>query len=132
MSDAIEQVDATRADPNRDRRGQFVPGNRAACGGGNPLLAASNRLRAKLAATLTDDDIDAAIQVLRDGMTDENKRVRMAAARELLDRSVGRPSSSLEFLAKFESDGVQPRFDMTRLNEEQQLHLREILALAAG
>lgn len=83
---------------NRDTRGRFAPGNR--CGRGNPLAGRAAKIRAVLLRKLTTKQAgeitDVLIRRARDG--------DLAAIRELLDRTIGKPVQTdvLERLEKLE------------------------------
>lgn len=65
--------------------GRFAPGN--AGGPGNPYARAIGQLRSALLAAVTPDDIQAIIA----GLVEEARAGNVAAAREVLDRCLGRP-----------------------------------------
>jgi hypothetical protein len=65
--------------------GRFAPGNPG--GPGNPYAKAIGQLRSALLAAVTPDVIHAIIACL----VEEAKRGNVAAAREVLDRCLGRP-----------------------------------------
>jgi hypothetical protein len=79
---------------NHDSGGRFVPGNSAAKG--NPYAKAMSKLRIGLLESITSDDIESALQVLRDTMANGKPFEQLAAAKELLDRAVGKPLVMLE------------------------------------
>ena len=89
---------------DRGVSGKFVPGNKAAVGRGNPLASEVGRHRAQFFAALRDSDVDAALKVIRRLMKDRNAKDadRLAAARELLDRVIGKSVAS-DLLARIES-----------------------------
>ena len=64
---------------NRDEAGRFIPGVTGNPGG-----------RPKGIAQLAREHKDKALEVLVAGMDDEDARVRIAAAREILDRGYGK------------------------------------------
>src|SRR4051812_16546790 len=72
----------------RDERGRFVVGYRG--GPGNPYAAQTAKLRAALLAAVTEDDITNAIAALRIKAIAGD----VVAIRELLDRTLGKPSPS--------------------------------------
>jgi hypothetical protein len=74
----------------RDGRGRFA----GLPGPGAP----ANKHRARLAKAIKARDIDKAVKLLRGLLDDTAARPgdRIAAAREILDRAVGRPASSAE------------------------------------
>lgn len=76
----------TRGDvSSRTAGGRFAPGN--AGGPGNPYARAIGQLRSALLAAVTPDDIQAIIA----GLVEEARAGNVAAAREVLDRCLGRP-----------------------------------------
>lgn len=83
---------------SRDTRGRFAKGNK--CGRGNPLAGRAAKIRAVLLRKLTTKQAgeiaDVLIRRARDG--------DLAAIKELLDRTVGRPvpTDVLERLEKLE------------------------------
>jgi len=77
---------------HRDARGRFLPGNSG--GPGNPHARATSRLRARLLARVSDADFDAVI----DALVRQAKAGDLAAVRELLDRTIGRPEPSSEIV----------------------------------
>lgn len=87
--------------PGRDQRGRFVKGCRP--GPGNPYAAEVGRRRARLMKSLTDDDVDAAVLVIRYimllGAKDSD---RLTAARLLLDRALG-PIVEADLIARLEA-----------------------------
>lgn len=74
----------------RNGKGQFAVGNPG--GPGNPSAGQVAKHRAKFYAALRDDDVERALTVIRTIMDDDSARPsdRLAAAKELLDRVVGR------------------------------------------
>jgi hypothetical protein len=75
----------------RDSRGKFVKGNPG--GPGNPNAALASRHRAAFWRAIRNDDVAKALAVIRAALEDKDARMsdRLAAARELLDRIIGRP-----------------------------------------
>jgi hypothetical protein len=69
--------------------GRFAPGWKGGPGG-NVFAAAALRLRSKLYEALTDDDVDLAVRTLRDVMQGGTNPEKVAAAKELLNRAVGK------------------------------------------
>lgn len=67
------------------KTGRFLPGNRI--GQGNPHAKKAHALRNALFSAVTEEDIDAVIRAL----IDEAKGGDVPAARELLDRCLGKP-----------------------------------------
>jgi hypothetical protein len=81
----------TAATDQRDDSGRFTAGNSG--GPGRPRRTSPMaRFRERLWESITDQDIADAVSTLRTVMTDTGTKTcdRIAAARELLDRSVGR------------------------------------------
>jgi hypothetical protein len=74
---------------DRDPLGRFAPGNRA--GRGNPHAARVSALRSALLDAVTPDDLRAVVAAL----VDRAKGGDVAAARELLDRAIGKPPAVL-------------------------------------
>jgi hypothetical protein len=121
----------------RDAGGRFAKG--CAGGPGNPHAAATAKLHAKLLASITDADIDKAIDVIRECMTGKDGKPadKLAAARELLDRGVGRASQTglqeevaalrheLAELAKQRS-----AFDLRNFSDEELAQLESIVRAA--
>lgn len=68
--------------------GRFAPGNPG--GPGNPHAASVAKLRAAILTAVTPEDIDAIIRAL----VHRAKGGDMAAAREILDRAIGKPSDA--------------------------------------
>lgn len=72
----------------RDGRGRFKHGNRG--GPGNPHAADVGRLRAKFFASIKEADVEKALATIRKVMKDGKPADQLAAARELLDRVIGK------------------------------------------
>jgi hypothetical protein len=79
---------STTNESGRTPGGRFAPGNRG--GPGNPHAATVAKLRAAILAAVTPEDIDAIIRAL----VHRAKGGDMAAAKELLDRAVGKPTDA--------------------------------------
>ncbi len=75
----------------RDNRGRFAVGNSG--GPGNPNAAAVGRLRARLFRAIRGDDIDTAIETMREAMGSAKPSDRLTAARLLLERARRRSPS---------------------------------------
>jgi hypothetical protein len=73
------------ASDGRDPAGRFAPGNKS--GLGRPLASRAAKLRAKLFDAVSDDDLVAIAQAL----VREAKAGDVTAAREVLDRLLGKP-----------------------------------------
>jgi hypothetical protein len=75
----------------RNSRGQFAPGNPG--GPGNPNAASAVKHRAEFWRRLRPKDVAQALRVIREVMNDTKAKPadRLTAARELLDRVLGRP-----------------------------------------
>jgi hypothetical protein len=71
----------------RDESGRFLPGNPG--GAGNPFALQAARLRSALYDAVTPNDLAAVIQVL----VAKAKEGSVPAARELLDRLLGKPEA---------------------------------------
>ena len=78
----------------RNADGTFAVGNPG--GPGNPHAAQVAQLRRELMNTVTPEDLKAVVRMLIDKAKDGD----LAAARELLDRTLGKPASSVEVTAK--------------------------------
>lgn len=89
----MKKAPSSNGPSNGDGRG---PGGRFAKGWkggpGNPFAADVGRHRARFYAALRDDDVDKAVNVIRTLMDDGTAKPadRLAAARELLDRVLGK------------------------------------------
>ena len=86
---------STTASYGRDEQGKFVKGNKI--GEGNPFAKKVARLRAALLSAITPADIRIIIKKL----IKQARSGDLAAAKEVLDRAVGRPVE-LDFLEKLE------------------------------
>jgi hypothetical protein len=74
----------------RGKNGQFLPGH---CGGpGNPHARKVHRLRSALLNTVTSTDIEEIVQKL----ISMAKQGDVAAIKELLDRTIGKPVAAVE------------------------------------
>lgn len=73
----------------RDLRGRFVRGNPG--GPGNPMARQSLQLKAALLAAVTVEDIQAIVSMLVDRALSGD----VAAAKEVLDRCLGRPGPAV-------------------------------------
>jgi hypothetical protein len=80
----------------RDESGRFAYGN--ACAKGNPLNRRVQRLRAELIRNVKADDIQAIVKTL----IERAKAGDVAAAREVLDRCIGKGDAPLIQLAMIE------------------------------
>lgn len=90
---------------NQDpRTGRFVPGN--AGGPGNPYAKQVGALREALLAEVTPDDLRAIVR----GLVEQAKGGDVAAAREILLRTLGRPVEAdlLERLEVLEAQLLEP------------------------
>lgn len=76
------------SESGRTTGGRFAPGNRG--GPGNPHAATVAKLRAAILAAVTPEDIDAIIRAL----VHRAKGGDMAAAKEVLDRAIGKPTDA--------------------------------------
>jgi len=74
----------------RDARGRFAVGNPG--GPGNPYAKQVGRIRSLILEAVTEDDLRAIVA----GLVERAKAGDMAAARELLDRLVGRPATAID------------------------------------
>jgi len=76
------------SESGRTPGGRFAPGNRG--GPGNPHATTVAKLRAAILAAVTPEDIDAIIR----GLVHRAKGGDMAAAKELLDRAIGKATDA--------------------------------------
>lgn len=76
----------------RDGRGRFAKGNNASPG--NPNIAQIGKLRARFFKAIRAKDVTQALSTIRSVMKDGRDNDRMAAARELLDRVLGKAVQS--------------------------------------
>ena len=82
----------------RDSTGKFVKGN--ACGKGNPYGRQVNEIRRTLLAAVSDDDL---VQIART-LVERAKGGDVAAAKEILDRLIGRPKQSMAIEASISEE----------------------------
>jgi hypothetical protein len=84
-NDQSDSTSTVGSNGGQDKRGRFVKGNKH--GQGNPLAGRAAKLRAVLLQKVTDKDIaeitDRLIKMAKDG--------DLAAIKEILDRTVGKP-----------------------------------------
>lgn len=80
----------------RDSKGRFVAGNSG--GPGNPHVKRTSELRNALLNAVSADDVEKIIQAI----VEAAKAGNTVAAREVLDRTIGRPSQT-DVLARLES-----------------------------
>ena len=99
-----EKPSTTELDGNgdRDERGRFVAGNHAATG--NPHAKRVAQIRSLLLSEVTDDDLKAIIKTLIAQAVDGD----VQAAREILDRCLGKPRQALEIDATVEQSTLLP------------------------
>jgi hypothetical protein len=85
-----EPIDTPFGD-GRGPNGKFAVGNKG--GPGNPHAASAAKHRAAFWKSIKDSDVGRALKTIRKVMDDEAAKPadRLAAARELLDRVVGKP-----------------------------------------
>ena len=83
----------------RTQRGRFALGNPG--GPGNPLAAEVGKHRARLFKAARADDIDQALETIREVMSKGKDGDRLAAARLLLDRLIG-PAVELDLIERLE------------------------------
>jgi hypothetical protein len=76
---------STNGDNGKDAAGKFVAGNKG--GPGNPFSRQVAKLRSALLQTVTTQDIIAIVKVL----IKKAKKGNVACAKEVLDRSLGKP-----------------------------------------
>ena len=79
----------------RDNAGRFAPGNRLAKG--NPFSRRMAQLRSALISAVTEDDLRGIIQAL----IEKAKKGDVAAAKEVLDRTLGKPQEA-DLIARME------------------------------
>ena len=72
--------------------GQFAKGWKG--GPGNPHAAEVGRHRARFFASIRDDDVDKALEAIRQVLEGGRDADKLAAARELLDRVIGKSVQS--------------------------------------
>jgi len=113
------------SDSNNGRasNGRFAPGY--AGGPGNPGAKFAGRLRVAFEGALTPEDVTAAVEELRKGLTDPSAKIRLAAAREILDRGLGRPVQSTEIAIDYGGAG---KIDYGLATPEEMVTLRRIQA----
>lgn len=75
-------------DSGRDKRGRFTEGNPG--GPGNPNARQAAALRSTIREAVTPEDMAEVMRVL----LDKAKAGELAAIRELLDRTIGKPTES--------------------------------------
>jgi len=94
MSEAAPTPNGGQTASDRDARGRFAPGNSG--GPGNPAAADVSRHRQRFFAALRDNDTEQALRVIRRLMKSKGSKDadRLAAARELLDRVLGKAVAS--------------------------------------
>ena len=88
-------MEPNQAPPARGPGGRFAAGNSG--GPGNPFARAIGQLRAALLAAVTEADIKAIVA----GLVSEARKGNVAAAREVLDRCLGRPVEA-DLIARIE------------------------------
>lgn len=113
----------------RGARGRFAPGNPG--GPGNPHAADVGRLRAKFFAGIRDADVDKALATIREIMGDAKAKHadRLAAARELLDRVIGKPAPAEPPEERPDLPALAD-VDLRNCTAHELQTLREILAAA--
>jgi len=84
-------IDRMTNGPERDHRGRFAPGNRAAVGRGNPHADRVAEWRAALADSVSGGDLAEVLGVL----VAQAKAGEPWAVKELLNRCFGRPAQAL-------------------------------------
>ena len=100
MSNGKDRLDHPMHTGNHDAGGRFAKGNRAARGHGAPHASAVQRLRGAMLKAVTAADIAAILERL----------VRLAkggdvgAAREVLDRCLGKAAASMTLTAELEGE----------------------------
>jgi len=99
-----------------DSRGRFAQGNPG--GPGNPYARRVARLRVVLLDAVTDEDLDAIVTAL----VDRAKSGDVSAAREILNRLVGKPG-----------DSVDPdRLDVGERSLASDLRMQDLIASIGG
>lgn len=84
-------------DPGRSANGRFVNGNRH--GRGNPLARRVQRLRVELLRFVSSDDLREVVAAL----IVKAKGGDVPAAKELLDRAIGKSTEGVDFLERLEA-----------------------------
>jgi hypothetical protein len=101
MNDQNEKPSTHVPDGNatHDARGRFAKGNKL--GKGNPLAGRAAKIRAILLESVTDSDARA----IADKLISQSRDGDLAAIRELLDRTIGKPAASdvIERIEKLEA-----------------------------
>jgi hypothetical protein len=92
----MTNLPSTHGPNGQDHRGRFAPGNKL--GRGNPLAGRVARIRAVLLRELT----PAAVREIGKMLIGQAKAGDLAAVKELLDRTIGRPGST-ELLQRVEA-----------------------------
>jgi hypothetical protein len=98
----------TKGNANGDGRdlatGRFAKGWRG--GPGNPFAGEVGKRRAQFFASLRDDDVSLALETIRTVMLKGKDGERLAAAKEMLDRVLGKGTETiiLEKLAELERE----------------------------
>jgi hypothetical protein len=113
MSEPIQTAPQTG---DRDSLGRFSPGNGG--GPGNPGIAHLAKHRARFAAKLKSKDMDTALRVIREVMAKGKDSDRLAAVRELLNRTLGMPASTdvLERIERLEELAARAPENAPRTN----------------
>ena len=92
----------SNGDADRNEKGQFVAGNHAAKG--NPHAARVAQIRSLLLSEVTDDSLKAIIKTLIAQAVGGD----VQAAREILDRCIGKPNLAIAIDANVEQNTILP------------------------
>ena len=91
-TDPIERLTNGETNGGRAPGGRFAPGNPG--GPGNPNAATVNKYRRRFLKEAKTSDVKKAIQVIREAMDSPKVADRLTAAKELLDRVLGKTTST--------------------------------------
>lgn len=105
----------------RTARGTFAPGNKLAKG--YPHARRANRLRAELYRVVTVEEFRAIVKAMVDAAKDGD----IAAAREIIERLLGKPES-VDTLARIEELESMLRDALAAMNAPRALPAREAVA----
>ena len=94
---------STNGDNGRDAGGRFAKGNPG--GPGNPFARRVARLRSLLLDAVSDDDLRAVVAK----MVEKAKAGDVAAAREVLTRTIGKPTDAIDPDLDFDEEDADRR-----------------------
>lgn len=106
----------------RDARGRFTKGN--AGGPGNPHARKAQQLRSAMLAATTQRDVAAIVKAL----IERAKRGDVTAAREVLDRCLGKPQQSIELEAEVAPQAKPGESADKPFEEMSDAEIAEVLA----